>query len=89
MKKRKNTNKTISVIVNFYPSTQKEIEDLLNSLKISGVSVSNLISRWSIEVPFWKEGYYIGKLLESELVQKVFPSVKYGFYEQEQEQEQE
>lgn len=73
MKKKKNTlNKNTNIVVKFYPSTDQEIDELLNSLNISGLRVSNLIPRWSIDVPFWKEDYYIEKLLESELVEKIY-----------------
>ncbi len=83
-KLKNNLNKTTSIVVNFYPATQKEISDLLKSLNITGVVVSNLISRWSVEVPFWKENYYVDKLLESELVKKIYSN---SFYKKQTVQE--
>jgi hypothetical protein len=71
-KKINNINKNTTVLVNFHPATDKEINKLLNSLNITGIKVSNLIPRWALEVPFWKEKYYIEKLSDSELVEKVY-----------------
>jgi hypothetical protein len=72
MKKKNNLNRNCNIIVNFYPATEKEIKRLLKSLSVEGFKVSNLIERWSVDVPFWKENYYAEKLLESELVEKIY-----------------
>lgn len=74
MKNRKidSQNKQSNIVVNFYPSTDQEALNLLSSLNISGVRVSNLFRRWAIDVPFWKESYFVEKLAESELVEKVY-----------------
>ena len=74
MKNRKidGQNKNSNIVINFYPSTEKEILNFLSNLNISGVRVSNLFRRWAIDVPFWKESYFVEKLAESELVEKVY-----------------
>lgn len=87
MKKRKNSlNKNTHIVVNFFPATEKEINKLLKSLNLTGVRVSNLVPRWSIDVPFWKEDYFVQKLSESDLVEKIYqnPSRK-SYYEDAQE----
>jgi hypothetical protein len=89
MKRKSNLNKNTHIVVKFYPSTDKEINKLLKSLNLSGVRVSNLISRWSIDVPFWKENYFAEKLAESELVEKIYrnPSRR-EIYERVEEEQQ-
>jgi hypothetical protein len=75
-KKRSNSlNKNTNIVVKFYPSTDKEINKLLGSLNLTGVRVSNLIPRWAIDVPFWKESYFAEKLEQSELVEKIYRNV--------------
>jgi hypothetical protein len=78
--KNKN-NKNSSIVVKFYPATTKEIKKLLDSHNLFGVKVSNIINRWAIDVPFWKEEYYCNKLSESELVEKTYrnPNSKQSF----------
>ena len=71
-RKTNNMNKNTNILVKFYPATDKEINRLLKSLSIMGTKVSNLIPRWAIDVPFWKENYYVEKLMSSELVEKVY-----------------
>ena len=73
MKKRSNSlNKNTNIVVKFLPSTDKEINNLLGSLNLTGVRVSSLIPRWAIDVPFWKESYFAEKLEQSELVEKIY-----------------
>ena len=75
-KKRSNSlNKNTNIVVKFHPSTDKEINKLLGSLNLTGVRVSNLIPRWAIDVPFWKESYFAEKLEQSELVEKIYRNV--------------
>lgn len=75
MKKRNMLNKNSSIIVNF-DCSEKKINKLLKDLGLSGVRVSTIISRWAVDVPFWKEDYYADKLLESDLVERVLKSQK-------------
>lgn len=90
MKKKKTNslNRNSSIIVKFYPIADQEINEFLESLNISGVRVSNLISRWAIDVPYWKEHHYANKLMESDLVEKVYlnPSKKNHSYSEEEGQ---
>lgn len=82
MKKRNMLNKNSSIIVNF-DCSEKKINKLLKDLGLSGVRVSTIISRWAVDVPFWKEDYYADKLLESDLVERVYLSPK-KYYETEE-----
>jgi hypothetical protein len=77
MKKKNKLSKITSIIVKFYPATDKEINKLLKKLSLNGVCVSNLMNRWAIDVPYWKEKYYSEKLSESDLVEKVHPNPSY------------
>lgn len=78
MTKKKNTlNKNTSIIVKFFTSTDEEIDSALSDLNLSGVRVSNLINRWAIEVPFWKEKYYTEELKKLELVDTVHTSLSF------------
>jgi hypothetical protein len=72
-KRVKDKNK--SIFVKFGEnSTDKEIHNLLSSLGIYGVRVSTIVNRWAIEIPFWKEGYFVEKLSKNELVSVVHES---------------
>lgn len=69
-KRIKDKNK--SIFVKFYKeTTDQEINNLLSSMDVSGVRVSNLVNRWAVEVPFWREQSYVEKLQENELVETV------------------
>jgi hypothetical protein len=69
-KKIKDKNK--SIFVKFYEDIDdKEINSLLVSMGVFGTRVSNLINRWAIEVPFWREESFMTKFSENELVEKV------------------
>lgn len=69
-KRVKDKNK--SIFVKFKDDTNdKQVNEFLNSLGIYGTRVSNLMNRWAIEIPFWREGHFTEKMLESELVAKV------------------
>lgn len=78
MKKKNKTNKMTSVIVKFYPCTDSEIDKLLKKLNLSGIRVSNLINRWAIDMPYWKEKHYLEKLSESELVEQIYSNPSYS-----------
>jgi hypothetical protein len=71
-KKANNSNKNTNIVVNFNSNSDKEINKFLKSLNLSAVRVSNLFSRWAIDVPFWKEDYFAQKLSESEIVEKIY-----------------
>lgn len=69
---RRIKDKNKSIFVKFHKeTTDQEINKLLSSMEVSGVRVSNLINRWAVEVPFWREQVYVEKLQESELVEIV------------------
>ena len=71
MPKRIN-DKNRSIFVRFREdATEKEIRSELARLGMSGSKVSNLINRWVLEVPFWKEEEYSAALAESEFVEVV------------------
>ena len=75
MTKKKNIlNKNTSIIVKFFDSSDEEISEALSELNLSGVRVSNLINRWAIDVPFWKEQYYTEKLKNLDLVETIHAS---------------
>lgn len=83
MKKNKNVlNKNSNIVVNFYCYSDKKISKFLKDLNLSGVRVSNIINRWAIDVPFWKEDYYAEKLLESTMVEKIYRNPKIKKYEE-------
>jgi hypothetical protein len=85
MKKRSILNKNSSIIVNF-DCSDKKVNKLLKDIGLSGTRVSNIISRWAIDVPFWKEDYYVEKLLESDLVERIYLSPrKYQEYSEDQQ----
>lgn len=65
-----------SIFVKFYDDvSDEEVGEMLSSVGVSGVRVSNLINRWAVEVPFWKEGFFVERFdAETELVEKVHES---------------
>ena len=64
-----------SMFVKFHEGvSDEEVGDFLSSLGVSGVRVSNLLSRWAVEVPFWKEGFFMEKFYENEIVDRVHES---------------
>jgi hypothetical protein len=63
----KDKNKSIFVKFKEY-ATDKEINKFLYSLGIHGVRVSTLVNRWVVEIPFWREGHFTEKMLDSSLV---------------------
>lgn len=85
-KRVKDKNK--SIFVRFHEnSTDKQIHSLLSSLGIYGVRVSTIINRWAVEIPFWKEGYFVEKLSKNELVSIVHENFdrRKNFTQEEQE----
>ena len=61
-------------------------------LGISGVRVSNLVNRWAVEVPFWKEEIFTEKLQNSDLVERInegFDKKRKNIVEEEREDENE
>lgn len=71
MPKRFN-DKQRSIFVKFnHEATDKQILSELKSMGISGSRVSNLVNRWVLEVPFWKEEEYSEKLAGNDLVEVV------------------
>lgn len=66
-KRIKDQNKSIFVKFNDNAS-DSEINSFLYKLGISGVRASSLINRWVIEIPFWKENYFLDKMNSSQLV---------------------
>jgi hypothetical protein len=75
MPKRFN-DKNRSIFVRFHEdATEKEIRSELASLRISGFRVSNLINRWVLEVPFWKEEEFSEMLAENEFVERLHPNL--------------
>jgi hypothetical protein len=69
-KRIKDKNKSIFVKFND-EIDDKKINEFLNSLGIYGTRVSSLINRWAVEIPFWREGHFTEKMLESDLVNTV------------------
>lgn len=68
-------DKNTGIVVKFYQNViDQEILDLFNSLEISGSRASNLVNRWAVEVPFWKEESFAKKLSNNEMVEKVYTS---------------
>lgn len=65
-----------SVFVKFYDDVgDEEVGEFLSSLGVAGIRVSNLINRWAVEVPFWKEGFFVEKFdAETELVERIHDS---------------
>jgi hypothetical protein len=74
-KKKNSLNKNTSIIVKFIDCTDDEIDESLKSINLSGVRVSNLINRWAIEVPFWKEQYHTEQLKKLDLIDTVHTSL--------------
>ena len=91
MPKKNNLNRNTSIIVKFYDCSDKEVDQTLKSINLSGVRVSNLINRWAIEVPFWKEQHYIDKLESLDLIEKIHTSLSFAtknYYNREQQDNQ-
>lgn len=71
MPKRIN-DKNRSIFVRFREeATEREIRSELARLGMSGSRVSNLVNRWVLEVPFWKEEEYSAVLAGSDFVEAV------------------
>lgn len=90
MPKKNALNKNTSIIVRFVECTDEEVDESLQELNLTGVRVSNLINRWAIEVPFWKESYYTEKLKQLDLVDFVHTSLSSStkkYYGQNREEE--
>jgi hypothetical protein len=78
-----------SIFVKFYDDIMdEEVGELLSSFGVSGTRVSNLINRWAVEIPFWKEGVFVENFSESELVEKVHDSFDRKRTNQSQESEE-
>lgn len=76
-KNNKKKTKLANIIVKFYPCSDNDVKEYLNSLELEGTRVSNLINRWAVDVPFWKQNYFSKKFLENEiLVEKVYVTKK-------------
>jgi hypothetical protein len=86
-------DKNKSIFVKFYDETRDhEVGALLMKLGVSGVRVSNLVNRWAVEVPFWKEEFFTEKLQNSELVERInqgFDKKRKNIVEEEGEYENE
>ena len=86
-------DKNKSIFVKFYDETRdNEVGALLMKLGISGVRVSNLVNRWAVEVPFWKEEIFTEKLQNSDLVERInegFDKKRKNIVEEEREDENE
>lgn len=69
-KRFKEKNK--SIFIKFLPEiTAKEVQSLLGSMGVSGTRVSTLINRWAIDIPFWKEEFFLDKFSKNDLVEFV------------------
>lgn len=69
-KRIKDKNK--SIFVKFEEGvTGKEVHALFNELGVTGTRVSIFVNRWAIEVPFWKEDFYMSKFADNDLVETV------------------
>lgn len=65
-------DKNNTLLVRFYEDVaDKEAHAMLAWLGVSGTKVSNLIRRWAVEVPYWREEEYLDKFYASELVEVV------------------
>ncbi len=85
---KKINDKKRSIFVKFYQDvSEEEIIKEIKKLGVYGVSVSNLLNRWVLEVPFWKEEKYRNLLLSNDIVEKVHES--YNMRKQPSYQEEE
>lgn len=70
---KKNNDKQKSIFVKFYQDVSDvEINEEIKNIGAYGISVSNLLNRWVLEVPFWKEEKCRNLLLSSNIVEKVY-----------------
>ena len=68
-------DKNKSLFVKFHEDvSEKDVHSLLYKMGVSGVRVSSLINRWAVEVPFWKEEFYVDKFLDSDMTEVVYES---------------
>jgi len=85
-KRIKDPNKSIFVKFNDEVS-DSEINSFLYSLGVSGVRVSSLINRWVIEIPFWKENYFLEKINNSEIISTIHDFERKIINEEEMQEE--
>lgn len=70
---------TGTIIITFYEDISSvEIEEYLEGLDVEGTLVSTLAKKYAVEVPPGKEGLFVNKLSESDLVKYVCPYVLEG-----------
>jgi len=72
-KRMRDNNK--SIFVKFYEDvSDQEVNAMLADLGISGGRVSSIVNRWVLEIPFWKEGFFIERFSEGNLVETIHES---------------
>lgn len=83
-------DKNRSIFVKFYQNIpEEEVREFLGSLNLEGFRSSTLINRWVLEVPFWKENFYLEKLYQSEIIEQIHENLnKKIFFNNQEEGEQ-
>jgi hypothetical protein len=73
-KKKNNLNKNVCVLLKFIECSDKDVQNSLGKINLEGTRVSNLINRWVVDVPFWKESYYRDQLSKIDIIEKIYPN---------------
>lgn len=87
-KRPKDKNK--SIFIKFKEKvSEQEILKLFNSLNLESFRASNLINRWVVEVPFWKEDHYLEQFRSNQDVETIYESFgKKTFFNQTETEEE-
>jgi len=78
-KKKNNLNKNVCILLKFMECSDEDIKNSLKEMNLEGARVSNLINRWVVDVPFWKEKYYREQLSKINLIDKIYPNINAKF----------
>lgn len=67
-------------MLKFIECSDKDVQNSLSKINLEGIRVSNLINRWVVDVPFWKENYYRDQLSKINIIEKIYPNINQNRY---------
>lgn len=76
-KNRSRLSKFNTLLIKFNIDSDSQIISFFNDFNLEYFKVSNLIQRWAVEVPFWKEEEYVDKFYSYLMVDSVMQMPQY------------
>lgn len=71
------SNKYNTLLIKFNIDSDGQIISWFRNFNLEHFKVSNLIQRWVVEVPFWKEEEYIQEFFDSTIVESIMQMPRY------------